>query len=85
MWVDSEAALGTMHRRGNGKLRHVRVGSLWIQERIEEGDFSAHKIAGSDNPSNLCTKYLASAKIVSFMNALDFEFRDGRALQGLEL
>ena len=32
VYVDSSAAIGTMQRRGNGKLRHVRVGTLWIQE-----------------------------------------------------
>ena len=31
--VDSSAAIGVAQRRGNGKLRHVRVGTLWIQEK----------------------------------------------------
>ena len=34
IYVDSSAAIGVAKRRGNGKLRHVRVGLLWIQERI---------------------------------------------------
>ena len=29
--VDSSAALAVTHRRGNGKMRHVKGGSLWIQ------------------------------------------------------
>ena len=44
VWVDSSAAIGTMTRRGNGKLRHVRVGTLWIQERIEDGDLVVKKV-----------------------------------------
>ena len=28
--VDSAAALGTVRRKGCGKLRHVRVGNLWV-------------------------------------------------------
>ena len=35
--VDSSAAIGVAHRRGNGKLRHVKVGSLWIQELVGGG------------------------------------------------
>jgi hypothetical protein len=36
VYVDSNAAIGTAMRRGNGKLRHVRVGILWIQEKVAE-------------------------------------------------
>ena len=35
--VDSSAALGVVKRKGNGKLRHIRVGMLWIQVKEESG------------------------------------------------
>ena len=35
VYVDSSAAIGITQRRGNGKLRHVKVGMLWIQEKME--------------------------------------------------
>ena len=35
VYVDSSAAIGITQRRGNGKLRHVKVGMLWIQEKVE--------------------------------------------------
>lgn len=28
--VDASAALGVVNRKGSGKLRHVRVGQLWV-------------------------------------------------------
>ena len=34
--VDSTAALGVVNRKGAGRLRHVRVGKLWIQEVQEK-------------------------------------------------
>ncbi len=34
IYVDSSAAIGIVHRRGNGKMRHVKVGTLWIQEKV---------------------------------------------------
>ena len=37
--VDSSAALGVVSRKGAGKLRHVRVGQLWVQEKAESGEF----------------------------------------------
>ena len=34
VFVDPSAAIGVVHRKGNGKLRHVRVGLLWIQDKV---------------------------------------------------
>ena len=31
--VDANAALGIIERRGVGRVRHLDVGSLWIQEQ----------------------------------------------------
>ena len=36
--IGSSAALAAVHRKGNGKLRHVRVGHLWIQQVSEDGE-----------------------------------------------
>ena len=44
VYVDSSAAIGTAQRRGNGKLKHVRVGTLWIQERVEAGELKMTKV-----------------------------------------
>ena len=30
IFVDSSAAIGIANRKGNGNMRHVRVGDLWI-------------------------------------------------------
>ena len=35
VFVDSSAAIGVARRKGCGKMRHVRVGQLWIQEKPE--------------------------------------------------
>ena len=36
IYIDSSAAIGVANRWGNGKLRRVRVGTLWIQEARRE-------------------------------------------------
>ena len=33
IWADSSAALAIRKRRGAGKMRHINVGMLWIQEK----------------------------------------------------
>ena len=45
-----------VHRGGNGKLRHVRVGALWIQEFAEDREISVKTVNGSDNAANILTK-----------------------------
>ena len=43
--IDSSAAIGVVNRRGSGKLRHIRVGQLWIQEMAEEGEVNIKKVS----------------------------------------
>ena len=77
--VDSSAAIGVAQRKGNGKLRHVRVGLLWIQEQVEEGEVDIKKIDGEQNPADLLTKNVKAAKMERHMTTINEEFRDGRA------
>ena len=37
IFADSSAALGVVGRMGSGKLRHIRVGMLWVQSMREDG------------------------------------------------
>ena len=85
VFVDSSAAMGVVHRKGNGKLRHVRVGLLWIQEKQEEGELDVKKILGDDNPADLLTKNVPAAKVEQFMELIGREFKQGRAEVSVEL
>ena len=55
--VDSSAALAVTSRKGNGKLRHVRIGHLWVQEVVESEDIRFRKVEGPANPADLMTKH----------------------------
>ena len=37
LWADSSAAIGICRRTGIGRVRHLAVGQLWIQEKLREG------------------------------------------------
>ena len=63
IFVDSSAALSIATRRGVGKLRHVRIGHLWVQERAAEGEVHFRKVPGEENPADLCTKFLFSESL----------------------
>ena len=76
--VDSSAALGVVKRRGNGKLRHIKVGMLWIQERSESGDLVFQKVPGHSNPADLMTKALTAVITWDHMARIRQVHREGR-------
>ena len=55
---DATAAIGIASRQGLGRIRHIAVADLWVQERIKRGDARVHKVAGKENPSDPLTKPL---------------------------
>ena len=55
--ADSAAAIGICRRSGIGRVRHLAVCQLWVQEKLREGAFRLFKVAGAENPADLLTKY----------------------------
>ena len=50
LWADSSAAIGICQRSGIGRVRHLAVGQLWVQERIRDKTLRLRKVAGEANP-----------------------------------
>ena len=82
---DSSAALAISNRKGCGKLRHIHIGELWLQERVGQGDVVMKKVLGDDNPADLYTKHLVQAKIVKYCNTMRLILAGGRAAVGLHV
>ena len=85
VFVDSSAAIGVASRKGNGKMRHVRVGDLWIQELVEEEEISLRKIAGTSNIADAFTKHLPQKTMNEHLERMRLELRQGRAASGLHV
>ena len=83
--VDSSAAIGIAHRRGNGKLRHVKVGSLWIQELVEEEEILMCKVPGAENIAAILTKRVGASLLDKHAANMGIFFPSGRAESGLHL
>ena len=79
VFADSSAALGVVHRKGSGKLRHIKVSTLWVQDKRESGDIQYQKVEGSLNPGDLMTKHLGAKIIQRHSKAVSLEVREGRA------
>ena len=83
--ADSAAAIGICNRSGIGKVRHLAVGQLWIQERIRSGALLLAKIRGDLNPADACTKYLLAPVLLRCMAMVGAKVADGRSSASPEL
>lgn len=63
VYSDANAALGIALRRGVGKVRHIEVHQLWLQDKVGRGDLKVEKVDGEKNPADALTKYLDGNKL----------------------
>ena len=73
------AAIGMVQRQGTGKVRHIEVGMLWIQQNQKDGEVEVAKVDGRYNPSDMFTKQVPAEIMWRHMTKLGFENREGRA------
>ena len=79
MAADATAAIGMVKRQGLGRIRHLAVADLWVQQRVANGELRVSKIHGRENPADLFTKVLPKEHCFYLMKKLGFDIRDGRA------
>ena len=78
LYTDATAAIGICRRRGLGKIRHLHVSDLWIQDRLKRGDFTT-LMAGADNPADLLTKHVSRELMMKHMATMGITSEVGRA------
>ena len=61
--TDATAAIGIARRAGMGRIRHLDITDLWIQERYNSKLAFLHKVLGADNPADVLTTYADKAII----------------------
>ena len=57
MFTDSSAARGIIQREGAGRVKHLDIKTLWMQERETAGDLSIHKVPRAQIFSDLLTHH----------------------------
>ena len=65
--ADVAAAEGIASRRGLGKVRHMRVQQLWLQEKVASGEIDIRKIEGKTNMADAFTKALDPKELEEHM------------------
>ena len=75
---DSSAAKGIAERSGLGKVRHIEVNQLWLQQKIREKDLEVHKMPGAENYADALTTVLDSGKLVWHIHQTGNRMLSGR-------
>jgi hypothetical protein len=58
LFCDASAAVSFMKRKGVGRIKHLALRELWIQEQVEAGKIQVEKVATSENIADMFTKPL---------------------------
>ena len=78
--VDAAAALGILERQGVGRVRHLDIGVLWLQEQQLRRVVELTKVLGTSKPADLMTKHLGQELLNQYADMLQYEFRQGRSV-----
>ena len=76
---DATAAIGMVRRQGLGRVRHLAVADLWVQQRVRLGHLQVEKVAGKGNPADAFTKVLSRDHMVYLLAKLGYVFEHGRS------
>ena len=78
MYSDATAAIGIARRKGLGKIRHLDVSDLWIQDKIRTKTISLQKVLGTENMADVLTKYVNRKGMESAIAKMNLEKLQGR-------
>ena len=72
LFVESSAAKAIASRSGVGRVRHLEVRFLLLQDAMARKRFAMKKINGKTNPADVLTKPLAHQVVQELLNACGF-------------
>ena len=58
LWCDRSAAMGILHHRVCGNVRHLGASSLWVKRAVKDKTLAVEKVQGKLNMANTETKHL---------------------------
>ena len=76
---DATAAIGIARRKGLGKIRHLDVTDLWIQDKIRSKVIQLAKVLGTENMADVLTKYVDKSSLEAAMGRMHMVKTSGRS------
>ena len=78
LYADASAALGIVHRKGLGKVRHIDTNTLWVQQAACTKSIQCKKVLGTLNPADALTEHLTEAMRDQHMKKIGITLDAGR-------
>ena len=76
---DATAAIGITRRKGLGKIRHLDVTDLWMQEEIKSKVIQAAKVLVKENMADVLTKHVDRSSLEAAMGRMQMVKTSGRS------
>ena len=77
--MDATAAIGIARRRGMGRIKHLDVTDLWIQEKFNSKLAFLHNVLGADNPADVLAKHTDKAILQKDLKTMNLLVMSGRS------
>ena len=80
LYTDATAAIGIARQKGMGRIRHLGVAGLWVQDKLNHKLAFLHKVLGAENPADLLTKYTDKALLTMALGKMGMRLMDDRSV-----
>ena len=78
IYTDSSTAKSIAQRRGVGRVRHIEVCQLWIQQEVQNGRIDVAKVKGTNNLADILTKHVDNTTLARHIGNMATERRTDR-------
>ena len=78
MKSDASAAVAIANRRGFGKVRHIEVCQLWLQDKVRRGEIRIVKVGTHENLADALTKALDGPGVKKHLDLTRQQVMSGR-------
>ena len=75
---DASAAIAIASRRGLGKVRHIDVCQLWLQDKVRRGDINVVKVGTHEHVAYAITKCVSRRGMSKHMRSTNEHVTEGR-------
>ena len=75
---DASAAIGIANRVGIGKVRHIEVNQLWLQDKVHRKEIKITKVKGEENLADALTKPLDQRGVLRHIEGVRARIEQGR-------
>jgi hypothetical protein len=76
--TDASAAIGIASRRGLGRIRHIDVDELWVQDKVAHGVIKPQKVKGPENLADTLTKHVTQSELEYHITHMNMRIVEGR-------